>query len=124
MSHFLEFRTDDGGSILVEVEGEPDTLPAGEVEAGLGQKVREAIVKTQLGFNEAIMGTMFRTVEAFTARLRSLEMPPDTAELTFGLKAVLEVGHAAVSKAGGDANYTVRLVWRHRQAGSEPPEAD
>jgi hypothetical protein len=33
-------------------------------------------------------------------------------EISFSLKATGELGNVAVGKAGGEANYNVKLVWK------------
>jgi hypothetical protein len=33
-------------------------------------------------------------------------------EISFGLKATGEAGNVAIGKAGSEANFTVKLVWK------------
>jgi hypothetical protein len=49
---------------------------------------------------------------AFVQSVREMPEPPDEVELAFGLAVTGEVGNAAVCKAGGQANYNVKLVWK------------
>jgi hypothetical protein len=50
--------------------------------------------------------------QALIQAVQSLPTPPTEVEITFGIKATGEVGNVAVAKAGGESNYTIKLVWK------------
>jgi predicted methyltransferase len=122
MARYIQFTAADGGTILLEVEEEEVTTQKGVVKAGLKDKVQEAVVQAQATFEEAMMETVRRNAQAFIQKLRALPDPPQEAEITFGLKGTGEAGNAAVAKAGAEANYTVKLVWKQAEAGEVSAE--
>jgi hypothetical protein len=110
MAHYIQFQTDDGNTILVEVE-EADVYQPGVVKAGLREKAQEAVSQAKAGFEEGLE-VIRHNATAFIKKVRSLSDPPDEVEVTFGLKATGELGNFAVAKAGAEANYTVTLKWK------------
>ena len=56
MPRYIQYATADGGTVLVEIEGEAETetYQGGVVQAGLGGKVQEAVVKVETTFENAI----------------------------------------------------------------------
>jgi hypothetical protein len=112
MTRYIQFTTADGNTMLVEVEGEEIDPQRGVVKAGLGEKVREGVVKAQATFEGAIMDAVRRNADAFIGKMDELSRPPDVAEISFGLKATGETGNIAIAKAGAEANYSVKLVWK------------
>lgn len=111
MTQYIKFPTLNGETILVEIaEGKEkiDDL----VRAGLAEKVKNAIIIVQENFESAMMTIIERNAEAFNQTMQALPKPIVEAEISFGVKAIAEAGYSAVAKTGGEANYTVRLVWR------------
>lgn len=111
--HYLEFETNDGGQILIEVDRVDVASPSGVQKAGLRDRRAEGtLVRAQAGFEEVLRAAVDRSVSALADAIGSLEQVPAEVELTFGLKATGEIGNIAIAKAGGEANFTVRLSWR------------
>lgn len=110
MAQYIQFQTDDGSTILVEVE-EAESYQAGVVKAGLRGAVQEAVTQAQTTFEDGLE-VVRRNAAAFIKKVRSLSDPPDEVEVTFGLKATGELGNFAVARAGAEANYTVTLKWK------------
>lgn len=117
MTQYIQFPTADGGTILVEVEGEEPAQ--GLVKAGLGEKVQEGIVKVRDTFEATIMETVRRNAEAFIRTMQTISDPPAEAEITFGVKAAAEAGYSAIAKASGESTYTVTLTWKRERAEPE-----
>ncbi len=104
MKHLVEFSLEDGGSILVEVEG-PEM--GGMVPVSRGEGVPE---KARQSF-EAALDKVRPAAQAIIKKLRSLHDPPDEIEVEFGLKMSAEAG-ALIAAAGVEANYKVTLTWK------------
>jgi hypothetical protein len=111
MTQYIQFPTADGGTILVEVEAREETVQ-GLVKAGLGDKVREAVVEVRDTFEATMMETVRRNAEAFIQTMRALSDPPAEAEITFGVNGVAEAGYSAIAKLSGESSYTVTLTWK------------
>lgn len=122
MAHYIQFRTEDGDPILVEVE-EAEASQLGIVRAGLGERIGETVVQARATFEEGLE-IVRRHAAAFIQKLRGLSDPPDEMEVTFGLKATGELGNFAVAKAGAEASYTVKLKWKRAEGPAGPtPQA-
>jgi hypothetical protein len=115
VTHYIQFTTADGSTILVEVT-EEETYQPGVVKAGLGEKVQEAVVKAETTFEDGLE-VIHRVAGAFIEKIRGLTDPPDEVEVTFGLKATGELGNFAIAKAGAEANYEVTLTWKRERKG-------
>ncbi|MEL7006367.1 MAG: CU044_2847 family protein [Bacteroidota bacterium] len=111
---YLEFTTDDGDTVLVEVEeGTDSTSASGVVKVGATEAVERKVMAAKSKFENAIRGTIKHNVEAFIDSICELSHLPDEVEITFGLKATAEAGNVAVGKVGGQLNYNVKLSWQN-----------
>ena len=106
MVRLVEFDIPDGDSILVEVD-EPIQLPT--VRGMDGGAVAE---RAQMTF-EAAVARIKPAVQGMIGQLHGLADHPDEVEIQFGLDLHAEAG-AFVAQASADANFSVRLTWRHR----------
>lgn len=121
MAQYIQFQSEDGSTILVEVEEE--AYQPGVVKAGLKEKAGEAVSQARAGFEEGLE-IVRHNAAAFIKKVRGLSDPPDEVEITFGLKATGELGNFAVARAGAEANYTVKLTWkREKQQKPRPKHA-
>ena len=100
MPHYIQFTTEDGGTILVEA-AEEETYQPGVVKAGLRDKVKETVAQAQNSFEDGLE-VVRRNASAFIKKVRGLSDPPDEVEVSFGLKATGEVGNFAVANVGLD----------------------
>ena len=119
MTHYIQFETEDGATILVEVA--EDETGAGLVKAGLRDAAQGVVSQAQDSFEQGLE-VVRHNAGAFIKKVRSLSDPPDEVQVTFGLKATGEVGNFAVAKAGAEASYTVKLKWKRevkKQAGQD-----
>ena len=118
MTDYIQFRTEDGATVLVEV-AEQETIHAGVERAGLKEKAAEAVSQAKTTFEDGLE-ILRRNADAFIKKVRDLSDPPDEMEVTFGLKATGEAGNFAIAKAGAEASYTVKLTWkRESKPGSQ-----
>ena len=124
MAHYIQFKTADGESVLVETEVAEVTVQPGIVKAGLGDKIQEAVATAQDTLEDAMRRAIRHNAQAIIEAVQSLPRRPTEVEITFGLKATGEIGNVAVGKAGGEVNYTIKLAWKPEpQAGqtAAPP---
>ncbi len=114
MAYYIKYKTDDGGVVLVEVEGDaPAAVPkGGVVKAGrVGDMVQGAVQEAQTKFEDALHA-VHHNAQTIIGKVKGLSDPPDEIEVTFGLKATGELGNFAVAKASAEANYEVKMTWK------------
>lgn len=111
MAEYLRFGVSDQSSILVEVTPDEVRPPPGVVKAGVGERVQTTVVQAQALFDGALLNVLRHTAQALSDAVKDLPEGLSQAELTFGLRASGEAGNFAVAKAGGEVNYSVKLVW-------------
>ncbi|MFI9155548.1 CU044_2847 family protein [Streptomyces sp. NPDC053367] len=105
MGRLVEFSTDDGSSILVEVSGQP----GGVVTRGIrGPEVAD---RAKRSFEEAIYRVQ-PAMHAVVAHIQSAAQSPDEIQVAFGVNLHAEAG-AFIAAASATANFTVTLTW-HR----------
>ena len=112
MARYIEYQTESGATILVEVEEEA-AIAKGVVPVGraLGDKIESTVQEVQTKFEDA-MGVVRENAQTIINKVKDLSDPPDEVEVTFGLKAAGELGNFAVAKASAEANYTVKMTWK------------
>ncbi|WP_079023031.1 CU044_2847 family protein [Streptomyces odonnellii] len=109
MTALMEFTTDSGATVLVEVARDaPGARPVGRGGNSLAQAGRT--------FDEALQG--IRTAaESALAVFRGGSLRPDGVELEFGVKLVAEAG-AVIAKTSAEGHMTVKLSWNPGAAGA------
>ena len=110
MSTYVEYKMDDGSSILVEAESGTGAVTR-STHGGLN------IVQAGKNFSNAL-ASIRGSLRVLIAEMDALKV--EEAEVKFGLKAVGEAGVFAVGKVGGETNYEVTLKWKKP---GEKPEA-
>jgi Trypsin-co-occurring domain 1 len=121
MARYIQFETgdEDGSVVLIEVEEEDlETTSGGTVKAGLKNVVKGTVAIAAKPFEAAIRTAIRYNVKGLISAVRGLPDPPTEIEITFGLKATGEASNIAVGKAGTEANYNVKLVWKQPTNGS------
>ena len=106
MSRLVEFELPDGDTVLVELVEPTTQLPI--VRGFDGSAVAE---RAQVTF-EAAVSRIKPAVQEVIGQLHDLKDEPDEVEIQFGLDLHAEAG-AFVAQASADANFSVRLTWRH-----------
>jgi Trypsin-co-occurring domain 1 len=111
MANYIQYTTSDGSTVLVEVESEEVSPPDGMVKAGVADTVQKTVAQAQATFEGALDRVVRQNAQALIQSVRNLAEPPNEMEVTFGLKATGEVGNIAIARGGGEANFTIRLLW-------------
>jgi len=113
MANYIQFNNPDGSEILVEArETEVENIPGAPVKAGLVDTIQNAISLAGTSLQDALSKTLRINTEALHNAVNALPNRPSEVEMTFALKATGEIGNMAISKFGGETNYTVKLVWK------------
>ncbi len=107
MKQLVEFPLESGGSIMVEVE--ETGVRASPVRSG---RPNEVVERAGQSF-ETALDKLRPAASAIIAKLRDLSEAPDKVEVEFGIKLSADVG-VVLASAGAEANYTVKLTWRHK----------
>lgn len=113
MPSYIAFDNPDGTQTLIEVasaEGIP--TPGAPVKASLSGMVGDAVRFATTSLQDALASAIRSNAQALYCGIENLSPRPTDVEITFALKATLEVGNVAVSKVGGEANFNVKLCWK------------
>jgi Trypsin-co-occurring domain 1 len=102
MATYIEYKMENGSTVLVEAE----SSMGGVVKASRGGV---DVVQAGKNFTDAL-ASIRGSLKALVAELNALEV--EGAEVKFGIKAVGEAGNFAVGKVGGEMNYEVTLQWK------------
>lgn len=115
----VEFRTDGGGAVLVQVAGD---VPEGVVTRGIG--VTQAVEKVEHSFGKAL-GTIQAVANGVLEQLNGMGRCPDEVHIEFGLEFTATAGTAVLAAAGGNVHLSVSMTWQARppQPADEPPHA-
>lgn len=111
MPYLVEFPMEDGETVVVEMDDDqlagvaPAAVSPGEVAARATQSFEKALDR------------LLPTIRAIGDRLR--EVAPDEFTVALGVKVTAEAG-VIVSKASGEANFTVTLTWRRAGPAAQP----
>ncbi|MFB6979594.1 CU044_2847 family protein [Streptomyces scopuliridis] len=101
MTALMEFTTDSGATVVVEVDR--DTPGARPVARG------NSLAQAGHTFGEALQGIR-SAAESALAVFRDGSLKPDGVELEFGVKLVAEAG-AVIAKTSAEGHMTVKLSW-------------
>lgn len=119
MAQYIQFDGAHQASLLVEVQPDEVTALPGVVKAGLGDKVERTVVQAQALFTGALGNAVHQAAEALIDSMEGLPASINQVEMTFGLKVTGEVGNMAIAKAGGEVNFTVKLMWERQEKSNE-----
>ncbi|CAA9551796.1 MAG: hypothetical protein AVDCRST_MAG73-2872 [uncultured Thermomicrobiales bacterium] len=103
MKHLIAFPTDDGGTVVVEVEEEP---APGMVRAARPGEVAERAGQTFA----AALDTVRLAAETIVAKLGALSEQPNETTVQFGIKLSAQAG-ALIASTDAEANFAVTLKW-------------
>ncbi len=114
MTNYIQFKTEDDSTFLVEIQETEVSSDDGIVKAGLKEVVGKVITEAQTVFEQAVDNVIQHNAKAFLQAIRKLPQQdqPESMEVTFALKATGEVGNTTVARGGGEANYTITLTWK------------
>jgi hypothetical protein len=108
MKHLVEFPTEDGNTILVEVEQPGDE---GRVPAGKFQDIPE---RAQQTFEKALE-RIRPAAAAIYSKLKDLGDSPSDVSVEFGIKLSAKAG-AVIASFDAEANLKVVIAWKQRSA--------
>jgi hypothetical protein len=109
MKKIVAMKLDGGGSLWVEAAEE------GPPEQDEAMRSRGARISAET--LEEALETARSVSERLVKNLRSLAVPPDKIEASFGLKVSTKL-QAILAAGTAEANITFKLVWeKHDQAG-------
>lgn len=103
MSGYVEFTLPDGSQVFIE----SDDTTTGVVKAGTGDVTKKALETFENAVENARKAAL-----VVLDKVKDLSQAPDEVEITFGLKASGELGTLVVAKAGVEASYSVKLMWK------------
>jgi septation ring formation regulator EzrA len=102
MTTLVEYQLSEGGTLFVETdENQQTATKASSVDGSL-------VVQAGQSFEQAL-ASVKQAIATFRNELSQLET--DEVEVSFGLKAVGELGFFAVAKTGTEVNFNVVLRW-------------
>jgi hypothetical protein len=101
MSNYIEYKLEDGSTILVEVEERGGVVKA-------SSKTGEPVA-SKLNFKKAF-ASVRSSIDEILAEFDDLHVYE--GEIKFGLKSIGEAGIFAIGKVGGEMNYEVTLKWK------------
>lgn len=107
LNRLIEYKLDDGQTILVEVV---EPTPGGLAPVG---RTADTIVRAQKTLSEAL-DNVRPVAEAIIGKLSNLSTRPDEVSVEFGVKLSANAG-AILAAAGAECNYVVKLTWKHSQ---------
>jgi Trypsin-co-occurring domain 1 len=107
VTQLLEFKSEQGGAVFVEV----DQLPSGPVTRG--GRPEEAVVEAGEGL-EQVLARLGPVVTAIVRRLREAPDWPDQIEIEFGVRLSADA-NVIIVRAGGEANFRIALTWSQDQ---------
>lgn len=114
MKRLVEFSTEDGGSILVEID---DDVRSGSGSTLRGGHASAVIEKARLTYEEAL-DKIKGAAEMIITKMRSLPDSPDEIGVDFGIKLSADIG-AILASTSAEAQFTLHLTWR-REEGTKP----
>jgi hypothetical protein len=109
MTKLLQFDTDGGGPILIEVT-EP---AAGTVTRG-GRA--DALVVEAGESLDQVLGRLGPVIKGVVAQLRAATDWPDEVEVEFAVKLSAD-SNVIIARAGGEANFRISLRWEREPSG-------
>jgi hypothetical protein len=106
MAQLIEFKTEKGESVLVEVA----SAPGMEQLAGDGSDVIKKATETF----ECAIASVKRIAAVLVETAGKISLPADTIEMEFALKASAKAGFYLAS-ADSEAQIKIKLVWTKKQ---------
>jgi Trypsin-co-occurring domain 1 len=116
MPELVEYRLEDGGSVLVSVggSGENDVITRGWGE----DRPRRVAEQANETF-EAVVAKVRPAADAVLASLSGLRSAPDEITVEFAIQLTADAG-ICIASLGSSANFKVALSWTSRgKAGSQ-----
>lgn len=93
-----------GEALLFEVD-EPIAVGGGVLAVGIGAVARDGFIDL-----DGALGGVKQAASQVLDAVRSIAVPPDSCEISFGVKLSGTLG-AIIAKASTEANFTIKMVW-------------
>lgn len=107
MKTLMEYPTEDGGGIVVEVD---------EVEDGVVRAARAGEIAARAAQTfESALDAIKPAAVAIVDKLRNVSVPVDQIVVEFGIKLGAKAG-AYIASADSEANFKVSLTWKRGDA--------
>lgn len=118
MSDLLEFKSDQGAAILVEV----DSDRAGRVTRG--GRAADAVIEAGSSLEQALAG-LGPAIKGIVAQLRAAADWPDEVGIEFAVKLSADA-NVIIARTGAEANFTISLKCSRDQlhGGGDVPRLD
>lgn len=131
MKRLVEFPTEDGGSILVEVEDTPRSgqgfgshgslpstsgSPSGTTLRGFGSgrssetTSPDMFERARISYEHAL-DRIQSAAETIITKMRDLSETPDEVSVEFGIKLSADIG-AFLASTSAEAQFILRLTWK------------
>jgi hypothetical protein len=110
MKRLVEFATEEGGTILVEVD---DDLRMGSGPTLRGGAASAMIEKARVSYEEAL-DKIKGAAETIITKMRALPDSPDEISVDFGIKLSADIG-AILASTSAEAQFTLHLTWKRGQ---------
>jgi NTP-dependent ternary system trypsin peptidase co-occuring protein len=107
MKRLIEFPTEDGGSLLVEVDDDSRLGAGSTLRGGPGSMVIE---KARVTYEEAL-DKIKGAAETIIIKMKELPHSPDEITVEFGIKLTADIG-AILASTSTEAQFTLRLTWK------------
>lgn len=107
MSQVLEFKTDQGEKVWVEID-ENLTVPSSDGEM-------HSVSSRAEGKFESAMGTLKTVATAVMEKLSNITNAPDQVEVKVGLKFNIEAG-VIIARTSTEGNLSVTMRWDNKKA--------
>jgi Trypsin-co-occurring domain 1 len=107
MKRLVEFPTEDGGSILVEVDDEARLGSGSTLRGGAATLMIE---KARITYEEAL-DKIKAAADTIITKMRSLPESPDEVSVEFGIKMSADIG-AILASTSAEAQFTLHLTWK------------
>lgn len=111
MNKVIEFKTEAGESVWVELDETQDSSSASGAEM---QSVSSKDVKKVEGKFENALGTLKTVATAVIQKLDNITNAPDQVEVKVGLKFNIEAG-VIIAKTSTEGNLSVTMRWERNK---------
>ncbi|MFZ0088986.1 MAG: CU044_2847 family protein [Solirubrobacteraceae bacterium] len=103
MSELLKFKSDEGHSILVEVDGDQ----GGRIVRG--GRATDAVIEASSSLDQALAG-LGPAVKSILTQLRAGAEWPDELEIEFGVTLSADA-NVIIARTTGQANFRIAMTW-------------
>jgi len=107
VSNLLEFRSEQGSSILVEVDGDR----VGQVTRG--GRAADAVIEAGSSLEQALAG-LGPAIKGIVAQVRAAADWPAEVGIEFAVKLSADA-NVIIARTGAEANFTISLKWSREQ---------